>query len=68
MSDIDAINKIEILAEMDKLAEEAGDWKNHLSYEALVEFDVRADVREFYVEHATMCKYCQELISLFSSR
>jgi hypothetical protein len=66
VSDIDAINKIEILAEMDKLAEEAGDWKNHLPYEALVEFDVRADVRETYGEDTTMCKCCQELISLFS--
>jgi hypothetical protein len=41
MVDIEDIDKEEILAVMDKLAEEAGDWRVHLPFEALLEIHKR---------------------------
>ena len=52
MRDSPTIDKAKILAEMDKLAEEASDWRDHLPYEALLEIHRRDDVRVIYDEHS----------------
>ncbi len=65
MSDIHRINKTEILADMAKLAEEAGDWKDHIQFEAAVAFYEREDVRTIWKEHVDACAYCREAIEVF---
>jgi len=59
------IDTDEFLAEVDALAEEAGDWRQHLPYEAEVEYRTNAAVQFKYSKHADSCWYCQELIELF---
>ena len=48
MSDTQAIDKDEILAELDKLDEKVGNWKEHLPHEALLEFQKHENARADY--------------------
>ena len=59
------IDKDEFLAGVAKLAEEAGDWRDHLPYEAFRYFNQRDDIRAQFGSHVDSCKYCQELIEVF---
>ena len=49
-----------VLAEMDALADEAGDWRIHLPYEALVGYQKDRNVRAQYSEHYDNCSFCQK--------
>lgn len=46
--------------EMQELAEEAGDWRIHLPYEALVSYRLDSRVRAQYSEHYRKCEFCQK--------
>ena len=59
------IDKDEFLAGVAKLAEEAGDWRDHLPYEAFRYFNQRDDIRAQFGSHVDSCKYCRELIEVF---
>ena len=64
LENIDDIDTDEFLAGVSKLAEEAGDWRDHLPYEAFRYFNQREDIRAQFGEHVESCKYCQELIEV----
>lgn len=49
-----------VLRYMDELADEAGDWRIHLPYEALVSYRKDSAVREQYADHYNNCAYCQK--------
>jgi len=49
-----------VLSEMQELAEEAGDWRIHLPYEALVSYRIDSGVRAQYSEHYRECAFCQK--------
>ena len=49
-----------VLREMEALADEAGDWRIHLPYEALVCYQVDSNVRAQYSEHFDNCSFCQK--------
>ena len=51
---------------VDELEEEAGDWRDHLPYEALVGYHRDNVVRERFKDHFTACAYCQELAETLS--
>ncbi|HNP65384.1 MAG TPA: hypothetical protein PKH39_15720 [Woeseiaceae bacterium] len=61
----DEIDIEEFLADLDQIAAEAGDWRDHLPYEAACAFEYDANIRSLYVEHVSGCQYCQELVALF---
>lgn len=49
-----------------ELANESGDWRIHLPYEALMKYRKDSAVREAFGDHFIACAYCQELMdSLF---
>ncbi len=56
-----------ILAEMDMLAKDAGDWRTHLPYEAALHFNEQTRIREAYQSHVDNCEYCQRLIETLQS-
>ena len=58
----------EFLAGVDELDKEAGDWRQHLPYEAARQYRTNPAMRAKYSEHANSCPYCQELIKVFGSR
>ena len=62
----DEIDIEEFLAEMDQIAAEAGDWRDHLPYEAACAYEYDANIRRLFMEHVSGCQYCQELVALFS--
>ena len=62
LEDTDELDSDEILACMAKLAEEAGDSREHLPYEALLHFKQQDDVRGQFGEQVDSCKLCQEPI------
>lgn len=45
---------------MEELDEQAGDWRIHLPYEALLRYGEDSAVREQYEDHFNSCAYCQE--------
>lgn len=49
------------LKSVEALAAEAGDWRDHLPYDALIGYRHVAAIRERFEDHFTACKYCQEL-------
>lgn len=51
-----------ILAEMADLAEEAGDWREHLPYGAAVAYFQDPDVQGQYATHVSECSYCRKMI------
>jgi len=57
-----ALDKEAILADMDAIADEIGDWKDHIPYEAAIEIYSDDAVREMYSEHLDGCQYCQEMV------
>jgi len=64
LENIEDIDKEEFLAGVAELAEEAGDWRNHLPYEALRQFNRSNSIRADFGAHVDSCKWCQELIEL----
>jgi len=48
------------LREMGELAEEAGDWRIHLPYEALLTYRKDSAVREQFAHHYNNCSFCQK--------
>ena len=65
LENTDELDTDETLACVAKLAEEAGDSREHLPYEALLHFNQQDDVRAQFGEHVDSCKFCQELIRIF---
>ena len=63
----DRIDVEELLAEMDQIAKDAGNWRGHIPYEAACTFTSNADIHGIYLEHVSDCEYCQELVALFGS-
>lgn len=57
----------ELLTEMDQIAKNAGDWRDHIPYEAACTFTSNSDIHSMYVRHVSDCEYCQELVELFGS-
>ncbi len=56
-----------VLADMKALANEAGDWRDHLPFEAALHFQDDSKVREACKIHVDSCKYCQRLINILHS-
>ena len=52
----------EFLRGVDKLEAEAGDWKLHLPYDAIMMFYEDIAIHEHFAEHVTNCRYCRELL------
>ena len=52
----------ELAARMSTLAKEAGDWREHLPYEAAVRFVGEARFQEMYGPHVEACRYCRRLV------
>ena len=52
----------EFLAGVEALAEEEGDWRDHIPYDAVMEYYENDSVRSSYENHVNECAYCQELI------
>ena len=65
LENTDELDTDEIPACMAKLAEEAGDPREHLPYEALLDFNQQDDVKGQFGEQVDSCKFCQELIKIF---
>ena len=65
LENTDELDTDEIPACMAKLAEEAGDPREHLPYEALLDFNQQDDVKGQFGEQVDSCKLCQELILIF---
>ena len=63
----DKIDAEKLLAEMNQIAKDAGDWREHIPYEAACTFTSNADIHRIYVGHVSDCEYCQELVVLFGS-
>ena len=63
----DKIDAEKLLAEMNQIAKDAGDWREHIPYEAACTFTSNADIHSIYVGHVSDCEICQELVALFSS-
>ena len=54
-----------LLAEMARLADEAGDWRDHLVFEEIVNWQTDDAIRRKFIGHVRGCQYCQEAIDLF---
>ncbi len=54
------------LKEMEELADEAGDWRVHMPYEALVSYRKDSAVREQFEDHYNNCPFCQEGVETFN--
>jgi hypothetical protein len=63
----DKIDAEELLAEMGQIAKDAGNWRDHMPYEAACTFTANADIHRIYARHVSDCEYCQELVALFGS-
>lgn len=51
-----------ILEEMSALMEEAGNGRDHLPYDAALNYHESSDIRSSYQEHVDNCTYCQRLV------
>jgi len=56
------LDKEAILADMDAIADEVGDWKDHIPYEAAIDFYSDDAVREMYSDHLDGCQFCKEML------
>ncbi len=56
------------LKSVEALAAEAGDWREHLPYDALIGYRHDAAIRARFKAHFTACPYCQELEATLSRR
>ena len=54
----------EFLRGVEELMVEAGEWKVHLPYEAIMLFDQDASIHDHYAEHVISCWYCRELLDV----
>ena len=54
------------LREMEALADEAGDWRIHLPYEALVGYHIDSNVRAQYSKHYDNCSFCQKAMDVLN--
>ena len=52
----------DLLEQMSLLADQAGDWKDHLPYAAAVGFLEDSKYRERYGAHVDGCQYCRQLV------
>ena len=52
----------DLLEQMSRLADEAGDWRDHLPYAAAAGFLEDTRYQERYGAHVDQCRYCQRLI------
>ena len=50
------------LREMKKLDEEAGDWRLHLPYEAMIGYRKNSAIRKQYADHYNNCSFCKEAV------
>ena len=55
-------NMDDLLEQMSILADEAGDWRDHLPYAAAAGFLEDARYQERYGAHVDECQYCQRLV------
>ena len=53
----------EFLRSLDEIAKEAGAWRGHLPYDAVMGYRTDDAIRKRYRGHVEGCAYCQELIS-----
>ena len=51
----------DLLDQMSLLADQAGDWRNHLPYAAAVGYLDNPQYRQQYGSHVDNCEYCQQL-------
>lgn len=51
-----------MLEDMAALVEEAGDWREHVPYDAALNYHESDDVRSMWREHVDSCSYCQRMI------
>lgn len=51
-----------------ELANESGDWRIHLPYEALMKYRTVEAIRDQYSDHVTTCAYCEELMDTLFPR
>ena len=54
----------EFLRGVDELEAEAGDWKLHLPYDAIMMFYEDITIHEHFAEHVACCRYCRELLDV----
>ena len=53
------------LAEMARLAVEAGDWRNHPPFDAILNWHTDEAVRRQFIDHVQGCRFCLEKIEMF---
>ena len=53
------------LAEMARLAVEAGDWRNHPPFDAFLNWHTDEAVRREFIDHVQGCPFCLEGIEMF---
>ena len=51
-----------ILSRMEELADTAGDWAEHLPFEAALNYFVTDSPTATFEEHVDSCEYCQQLV------
>ena len=51
-----------ILSRMEELADTAGDWAEHLPFEAALNYFVTDSPTAAFEEHVDSCEYCQQLV------
>jgi hypothetical protein len=56
------LDKEALLADMEALANEAGDWRDHLPYEVALDYHEKPKIQAIYKPHVDSCIYCQRLI------
>ena len=56
------VDREAILADLDALADGAENGRDHLPYEAAIEFFSDDRVREMYEPHVNDCAYCKEML------
>lgn len=55
----------EFLRGVDHLADEAGDWRDHVPYKAARVYLTNTNIREKLRAHVERCKYCEDLVLVF---
>jgi hypothetical protein len=53
------------LAEMARLAVEAGDWRNHPPFDSILNWHTDETVRRESTDHVQGCRFCLEGIEMF---
>ena len=57
-----------LLEHMTELADQAGDWRDHLPYAAALGYLEDSEYRDRYGSHVDDCRYCQQLIDALHPR